>query len=41
MLGEGALGFHLALGVVVHEARVAGEVGGRRRGGGDVDGVSV
>lgn len=32
-------GLHLALGVVVHEPRVAGEVLGRRRGGGDVDGV--
>lgn len=40
-LGGGALGLHLAFGVVVHEAGVAGEVARRRRGGGDIDGVTV
>lgn len=37
--GETALGLHLALGVIVHEAGVGGQIRRRRRRVGDGDGV--
>lgn len=39
--GDGAKGLHLALGVVVHEARVGRDALRRRGGDGDGDGVRV